>query len=142
MNQVSKPFSNLVSQSVTCNTASSQSSSQTLNLLSLTVIVALSTRVYETRKSVQAGRDVGCDFGTFRSSAVGEARAATGTTTLDIIVSCIRATTFDIAAVMLNDAQETLDRNSGWVGTGGCRVCFVIKSKQWNERSLLSESIK
>ena len=79
--------------------------------------------MYEIRISVQAGRDVGCNFGTFRSSAVGEARAAKGTTTIDIIVSCIRVTTFDIAAVRRNDAQETLGRNSG-VGTGACRRVF------------------
>lgn len=73
--------------------------------------------------SIQAGRDVGCNFGTFRSSAVGEARAAKGTNTIDVIVSCIIATTFDIAAVRRNDAQETLDRNSGF-GTGACRRAF------------------
>lgn len=93
-------------------------------LSSLTLLVTLSTRVYEIRKSIQAGRDVGYNFGTFRSSAVGEVRAAKGTTTIDIIVSCIGATTFDIAAVRQNDAHETLDRNSGCVGTGACRRVF------------------
>lgn len=92
-------------------------------LSSLTIPVTLSAQVYEIRISIQAGRDVGCNFGTYRSSAVGEARPAKGTTTIDIIVSCIRATTFDIAAVRHNDAQETLDRNSGF-GTGACRRVF------------------
>jgi len=92
-------------------------------LTSLTILVTLSTRVYEIRISVHAGLDVGCNFGTFRSSAVGEARAAKGTTTIDIIVSYIRATTFDIAAVRRNDAQQTLDRNSG-LGTRACRRLF------------------
>lgn len=108
---------------MSCNTASSQSSSQPVGMLSVTILVTLSTRVYEIRISPQAGRDVGCNFGTFWSSAVGEARAAKGTTTIDIIVSCIRATAFDIAAVRRNDAQETLDRNCGF-GTGSCRRVF------------------
>lgn len=90
----------------------------------LTILVTLSAREYEIRKSIQADRDVGYKFGTFRSSDIGEVRAAKGTTTIDIIVSCIRATTFDIAAVRRNDAQETLDRNSGCVGTGARRRVF------------------
>lgn len=89
----------------------------------LTILVTLSTRMYEIRISFQAGRKAGFNFGTFRSSTVGEARAAKRTNTIDIIVSCIRATTFDIAAVRRNDAQETLDRNSGF-GTGSCRRVF------------------
>lgn len=80
--------------------------------------------MYEIGKSIQAGRDVGCNFGTYRSSAVRGVRAAKGTTTIDIIVSCIRATTADIAAVRWNDAHETLDRNSGYVDTGVCRRVF------------------
>lgn len=92
-------------------------------LSSLTILVTLSTRVYEIRISIQAGRDVGCNFGKYRSSAVDETRPAKGTTTIDFIVSCIRATTFDIAAVRRNDAQETLDRNGGF-GTGTCRRVF------------------
>lgn len=92
-------------------------------LSSLTILVTLSIRVYEIRISFQAGRKFGCNFGTFWSSTVGEARAAKRTNTIDIIVSCIRVTTFDIAAVRRNDAQEKLDRNSGF-GTGACRRVF------------------